>query len=227
MDVQTQPTLIALGIGPGDPAYLTLTARDHIARADVVTGFQTALDVVSDLITGERLALHYRDQEAGLAYLSQQIQTGKRCVLCVYGDVNFSAGELIARAEAACGPVIRLPGISSVQVAMARAGLAMETSLFITLHKRADITPDKAELLAAARQGQRDLIVLPRPFDIMPPAIAQYLLDEGISVDRPAWVYERLTLPDERVHAFSLGTLARSTIEFSDLSILIVRRNRE
>ena len=36
-------TITVLGVGPGDPDLLTLKAKDAIAGADVVAGFETVL----------------------------------------------------------------------------------------------------------------------------------------------------------------------------------------
>ncbi len=222
----TASTLVAVGVGPGDPAFLTLAATEQIAAADVVAGFKTALEVVASFIEGERLVLDYRNQEAGLARLAEKLGAGCKGVLCLYGDLNVSAGELLARAEAACGEVRRVPGISSIQIAMARSGLTLERSLFISFHKRADIEEDKRELLDAAMEGHRDLIVLPRPFDFMPSAIGRFLLEAGASGCRPVCVYERLTLEEERIHSCNLAAIAECQMNFSDLSIMMILRGR-
>src|SRR2546430_16425985 len=113
--------VILVGVGPGDPEYVTARVAKEIAAADVVAGFATVLAVAEPLITGQRMTLTYRNQEEQLAELARMHAAGKRCVVCCYGDLNFSAQELIVRVERHCGRVERIPGISSVQVACARA----------------------------------------------------------------------------------------------------------
>jgi len=216
--------VLLVGIGPGDPEYVTARAVHAIAAADIVAGFATALAVVDSWIRGKRLVLTYRNQEEQLAELARAHISGKRCVVCCYGDLTFSAQELIARVERHCGATDRIPGISSVQVACARAALAMEETLFITLHAREDITSAQEELLAAARSGKRHLIVLPQPWSFMPPQIAAWLVKEGIPGDRPVLVYQRLTLPGETTTQTTLGELAQWHEPFSDLSIVILPR---
>jgi len=76
--------------------------------------------------------------------------------------------ELIARVERHCGKVDRIPGISSVQIACARGGLAMEETLFFTLHARDGIQAALEEIVAAAAAGKRHLIILPLPWSFMP-----------------------------------------------------------
>ncbi len=214
-----------VGVGPGDPSYVTHKVAALVAEAEVVAGFATVLAVVDQWITGERLVLIYKNQEALLAELGRRHAAGRRCVVCAYGDLNFSARELIERVERHCGPTLRVPGISSVQVACARAGLAMEETLFLTLHVRGGIERAQAELVAAARANQRHLIALPLPWSFMPPEMAALLLDGGVPGARRVTVYQRLTLPGESATETTLTELAAwSGPAFSDLSIVVLPR---
>lgn len=212
-----------VGVGPGDPAYVTAKVARIIADAEIVAGFATVLAVIDQLITGQRMVLTYRNQEEQLAELAQAQQAGQRCVVCCYGDLNFSAQELIARVERHCGPTERTPGISSVQVACARAALAMEETLFITFHARDGIQRAQQELLTVM-SGTRNLILLPLPWSLMPPQIATLLLDNGMAKEQPVIVYQRLTLPDESALHTTLQQLAETSQTFSDLSIVVVPR---
>src|SRR5579864_4867360 len=99
-----------VGVGPGDPDYVTTKVAKEIAAANIVAGFATVLAVIEPLIVGQRLVLTYRNQEEQLAELARMHTDGKRCVVCCYGDLNFSAQELIARVERHCGPVERIAG---------------------------------------------------------------------------------------------------------------------
>jgi cobalt-precorrin-7 (C5)-methyltransferase len=120
-----------------------------------------------------------------------------------------------------CRDVKVVPGISSVQVACAKAGLAMEESLFISFHKSGPIDEEKEELLRVVKEGRRSVIVLPRPWDFMPKDIAKFLIDNGVSKDLEVMVCENLTLRDESVQACKLGDLLG--VEHGDLSIVILR----
>lgn len=211
-----------VGIGPGNPAYLTLAGRELIAGADIVAGFRSVLAVVADHIAGEQLVLDYRNQTAGLRAVAAALAQGKRAVLCAHGDASFSGQELVAQAREVCGTVRLTPGISSVQIALARAGLPMEETLFVTFHKRADITQDQEELAAAALAGRRNVIALPRPWDFMPAMMARFLLERGVAAGARVIVYERLTLDGETTYDMTLGELAARTAEFSDLSIVVL-----
>lgn len=215
-----------VGVGPGDPDYVTVRVAHEVAAADVVAGFATVLAVVDHLIKGQRLVLTYRNQEEQLAEVARAQKDGKRCVVCCYGDFNFSAQELVARVERHCGATERIPGISSVQVASARSALAMEETLFFTLHARAGSEAVQQEIIAAALANRRNVIILPLPWSCMPPQIAQILIDGNVAGDRPVTVHQQLTLPAERSLQTTLQQLAAWPDEFSDLSIVVVPSTR-
>ena len=216
-----------VGVGPGDPDYLTMRVAHEVAAADIVVGFATVLAVVDSLIKGQRIVLTYRNQEEQLAEVARMHAEGRRCVVCCYGDLNFSAQEFIARVERHCGVTERIPGISSVQVASARSALAMEEALFFTLHARAGIEAAKQEIIDAVAAGKRDVIMLPLPWSFMPRQIAQMLLEGGIAGDHPITVHQRLTLPDESSLHTTIQQLASCQEDFSDLSIVVVPRQRD
>ena len=208
-----------VGVGPGDPDLLTLKAQEAIRAADYVAGFETVLGPVRRWVVGEAMPMRYRDQEDILARLAAHAEAGKRCVVCAWGDLNFSSKELLDRVRRRAD-VELIPGISSVQVACARLGFTMETSLFITLHARDGHEEGLRELAEMLRERSRNLIVLPRPFDLMPAAIAARLLEQGIPADTPLFALQRLSFPDETIRQFTLSTLTEESSEFSDLTIL-------
>jgi cobalt-precorrin-7 (C5)-methyltransferase len=213
--------ITVVGVGPGDPDLLTLKAREALQQAETVVGFKSVLVPVRRWITGDVLPMSYADQDRVLDDLASLAGQGRRCVVCVWGDVNVSARELIDRVRQRVDLVHLVPGISSVQVACIRLGLALEESLFITLHARAGHDTATRELLSALRGGERHVILLPRPWDLMPRQISQLLLDQGIEEGTPVQVLQRLTLPEEKVTPFTLASLAAGEEEFSDLSIMV------
>lgn len=213
--------IVVVGVGPGDPDLLTLKARDILQAAQVVAGFETVLVPVLKWISGEVVPLRYVDQDARLDDLSLKARAGLRCVLCVWGDVSFSASELISRVRSRFEFVELVPGVSSIQAACAALGLALERCLFITLHSRSGVESAFEEAVDALRHRKRTVILLPRPWDLMPAAAAAELVKLGVDPDESVWVLERLTLPGEEMRAFSAGALARSSESFSDLSIMV------
>lgn len=217
---QTSVTVVA--VGPGDPRFLTLAGREALRNADIVVGFKTVLDVVQDW-TGEAdvRPMSYRDQEEVLQEAAAQAAKGKRCVVCCWGDLNVSARELLQRVRNKVDRLDLIPGISSIQIACARSGISLEDAVFITLHQRKEPEEALGELVHYLRDNRRHVILLPRPWDLMPAQIAGDLLSQGIPGDRPAAVYQRLTLEGEERWQGSLQECAAITSEFSDLSIMV------
>ena len=216
------PPVTVVAVGPGDSRLLTLRGRQVLEEADVVAGFKTVLDVVAPLLGNAELCpMSYRDQEEVLEYAVGEARKGRSFVVCCWGDLNVSARELLARVRKRADIVELVPGISSIQVACARTGIFIEDSLFITLHKRQEIDDDLTELAYYLKEDRRHIILLPRPYDLMPAGIAAHLVELGISGDRPMLVYQRLTLEGEKRWEGTLKQCAESKEEFSDLTIMI------
>jgi cobalt-precorrin-7 (C5)-methyltransferase len=201
---------------------LTLRGQEALKNADLVLGFKTVLNVVEPWVgNAEVRPMAYRDQEEVLEYAEMQVKQGKRCVVCCWGDLNVSARELLERVRRRADNVELIQGISSVQIAMSRTGISLEDAVFITLHKRADAASELEELVHYINEGRRHVILLPRPFDLMPAGIATGLLDAGVSGDLAMRVYQRLTLEDEKRWSGNVLQCSKVEEDFSDLSIMV------
>ncbi len=219
----------ALGIGPGGSEYLTAGAKDAIRSADVVVGFDSVVDHVRPLTTGEVLACDYTDESETLSRFAHRVAGGDVGVAVLMGDPNFSGYQFVGKLEALLDRPVRVqPGVSSLQVGAARARTPMEDTTFVTLHKSGPVDTDLARIRKTA--GKRHLLVLPRPFDLMPQDIAADLIDHGTPAGLETLVLERLTHPSERISRMTLGELATAaggdsaeSTTFSDLSVLAVR----
>ncbi len=218
----------AVGVGPGNPEFLTPRGERAVREADVVVGFETVVEFVDDLTDADLLACGYHDEGETLSAFADRVADGERGTAVLMGDPNHSGYQFLGKVERAVSEAVRVvPGVSSLQVAASRARTPMEETEFVTLHKSGDLTDDLARLRAAV--GDRHLLVLPRPFDLMPGDVAADLLDEaGAAPDLPALVLEHLTHGDEEsITRSTLGELAEHAGEetpFSDLSVLAVRR---
>ena len=219
----------AVGIGPGNAELLTRRAGRLLREADAVVGFETVVEYVADETDAELIACGYRDEPAALARFADRVGDGARGVAVLMGDPNHSGYQFLGKVEAAVDASVEVvPGVSSVQVAASRARTPLEDAAFETLHVRGDVTPAMDRLRRDV--GRRHLIVIPRPYDLMPEDVAAALLADGADPDLEALVLERLTHPDERVTRTDLGSLADGAggdtaddTAFSDLSVLVVR----
>ncbi|MCI0846140.1 MAG: precorrin-6y C5,15-methyltransferase (decarboxylating) subunit CbiE [Chloroflexi bacterium] len=215
-------SVTVVGIGPGDAQMVTLQGREALAQASLVAGFSTVLEVVKPWLDhAEVCPMTYRNQEEVLDYAIGQARQGRACVVCCWGDLNVSARELLERVRRRVDHVQLIPGISSIQVALARSGISLEETLFITLHQRKEAESDLEELVHYLKEGRRHIILLPRPFDLMPPVIARGLLEEGIPAGRPVTIFQRLTMAGEEEWSGTLEDCAAISRELSDLSIMV------
>ncbi|MBC8281423.1 MAG: precorrin-6y C5,15-methyltransferase (decarboxylating) subunit CbiE [Chloroflexi bacterium] len=217
----TRATIVA--VGPGDNGFLTLKGKQAIEEADLVAGFETVLNVIRPFAKkAELCSMAYRDQEEVLDYaVNKVVKEGKSLVVCAWGDLNVSAKELLDRVRRRVEHVDLVPGISSVQIAMSRTGISMEHTVFVTLHTRAGTEDALDELIHYLKDGRRNIILLPRPFDLMPAGIAAGILSKGIPGDRQMTVFQRLTHDDEQRWSGTISECAAITTEFSDLSLMV------
>ncbi len=219
----TKVTII--GVGPGDSGFLTLKGKQALEEADLVAGFQTVLNVVLPFAKNAELCpMAYRDQEEVLDYAVGQVKEGKSLVVCAWGDLNVSAKELLDRVRRRVDHVDLVPGISSVQIAMSRTGISLEDVVFITLHRRDGKESALEELVYYLKDGRRNIILLPSPYDLMPAGIAAGVIEKGVPGDHRMTVYQRLTHDDEQSWSGSVSECAAITTDFSDLSIMIFHR---
>jgi len=209
--------ILAIGVGPGSPEYLTVKAKNEIESADIVAGFKPALNTVKEFVHGEIVEIDYAREGELLKYITDK-SNNKKCVFCCTGDPNFSDSQLLEKIELHTEIEI-LPGVSSVQVAASKARVAFENSVFISFHKRGSIEAQKRELLSRIKEN-KNIILLPRPYDFMPEEIAKYLMGNGISPDIRVIIYENLTM-DERERHKSLMEIEG---DFSDLCIMVIKR---
>lgn len=217
--------LFVVGIGPGAKEYITERVRKIIKDADLVAGFEPAINIIRGLVNkkAEIIVLDYANEKIKLDIIASKLSESKKCVICCVGDPNFSEQQFIKKIKSACGQTEVIPGISSVQIAAAMAGLAMEDIRFITFHKSGSLETEKMELIEASKLG-KNIILLPCPWDFMPQDIARLLIRNGISPKVGISIYEKLTLENETVFNGRLEDLPGK--DFSDLSIMIIKQNR-
>ena len=213
-----------VGVGPGDPDYMTQLGLRLIKQADIVAGFQAVTEIVKPFI-GENsriMVMRYRDQVEKLRTVAALHQEGMNCVVLFMGDPHFSGFQLLERVELACGHRVEtVPGISSAQVLASRCRIAFDETTFITFHRRGEIGSFKEHLVHVIKDG-RNAIVIPRPWDFMPRDISLFLVSEGVPSEHSVDVWERLTQSE----AAWIGNLGNCAGAFSDMSIMLIRTLR-
>ena len=227
--------LFIVGVGPGSPKYLTDIAKEAIAKSHYIIGYNYTLSTIEGIIDKSRqqvFQITMRTQENVYQDIYAKMKDDECCTVPFTGDANFSESEVVDRLLEIFGSdnVEMIPGISSIQVAAARAHVPTDKAFVVTFHVTNDIEPKKQEMLQAVREG-RSLILLPRPWPrdrsrhFMQSEIAKFLREGGIDTTKlKVWVFEHLTTDKETTFRGMVFDLEGK--EFSDLSAMVVDQTK-
>ncbi len=215
----------AVGVGPGNPEYITERVKKIIGMSDIIIGYRYTINTIRHLIDGKDVRyVTLSTQEDIYAKVAEEIRnSNKICTIPFTGDANFSESEIIDRLREIFGDdnVLIEAGISSIQVAASRSKIPLDKSVVITFHITGSIEREKKMLIDALKE-RKNVILLPRPWDFMPRDISLFLKDNGIAVKEfDVEIYERLTLDDECITKSDLDTIPAK--EYSDLSVMVIK----
>jgi precorrin-6y C5,15-methyltransferase (decarboxylating) CbiE subunit len=223
--------LFVVGVGPGSPKYLTDAAKEAIVKSQYLIGYNYPLSTIKTIIDKSRqqvFQVTMQTQEGIYQNIYREMKDGEYCTVPFTGDVNFSESEVVDMLLEIFGSdnVEIIPGISSIQVAAAKAHMPTDKAFIVTFHVTDDIEAKKQEMLQAIRQG-KSVILLPRPWPrdrskhFMQSEIAKFLRTSGIDTTRlEVWVFEHLTT--EKETTFRGMAIDLEGKEFSDLSAMVV-----
>lgn len=217
--------VFAVGVGPGSPKYVTDVVKEIVKNSDIVIGYKYTLKTIEQLIAGKEVyEITMQDQEEAYQKVSKNIGN-RTCVVPFTGDVNFSESEVVDRLIEIFGDVEIVPGISSIQVAAAKAKVPLDKSRVITMHVSTSIEEKKIELQKALTDGF-SVVLVPRPWPkepskhFMQSEIAIYLKKHGFDTSKiKVHVFEFLTT-DKETHF--IGTVKDlEGRQFSELSVMV------
>jgi precorrin-6y C5,15-methyltransferase (decarboxylating) CbiE subunit len=223
--------LFVVGVGPGSPKYLTDVAKEAIAKSHYIVGYKYPLSTIEGIIDKSRqqvFQITMKTQEGIYQDIYTKMKDGEYCTVPFTGDVNFSESEVVDRLLEIFGDdnVEVIPGISSIQVAAAKAHIPTDQAFIVTFHVTDEIEQKKQEMLQAIRQD-RSVILLPRPWPgdrsrhFMQSEIAKFLRKSGIdTIKLKVWVFEHLTTEKETTFRGTMADLEGK--EFSDLSAMVI-----
>jgi cobalt-precorrin-7 (C5)-methyltransferase len=223
--------LFAVGVGPGSPRYLTEAAKEAVRKSMYIIGYKYTLATIDGVIDRNKqqvFEITMKNQEQVYQDVYGKMRDGEYCTVPFTGDVNFSESEVVDRLLQIWGDENTeiIPGISSIQVAAAKARVPSDKALIVTFHVTGDIEAKKAALLEAVRQA-RSVILLPRPWPSEPSRhfmqsdIAKFLRENGIDTSLlKVQVFEHLTTANEKSYAGKVSDLEGK--EFSDLSAMVI-----
>jgi uroporphyrin-III C-methyltransferase/precorrin-2 dehydrogenase/sirohydrochlorin ferrochelatase len=214
----SQGEVYLIGAGPGDADLLTLRALQLLQQADVVLYDRLVSEAVLQRVrrdaqridVGKQSGRHRATQERIHALLLQHARAGKRVARLKGGDpfIFGRGGEEIDLLQQAGISVIVVPGVT--------AALGAAAAVMLPLTQRG-IAP-AVTFVTATGEGAADLnwAALAAPLQTVVfymgvaqlPRIVEHLRAHGAAGDRPATIVERATLPEQRVVAGVLDTIA-------------------
>ena len=214
----------AVGVGPGSPSFVPNVIKDVISKCDIVIGYGYTLKTIESFLNGQqKIEVTMKNQED--AYQKIAAEDNHTILIPFTGDVNFSESEVVDRLIEVFGEVEIIPGISSIQVAAAKARIPIDKSKVITMHVTTSIEEKKLELQKALIDGL-SVILVPRPWPkipekhFMPSEIAKYLKNSGFETSgMKVYVFESVTTENETVFEGMVSELEDK--EFSDLSVMV------
>ena len=214
----------AVGVGPGSPSFVPNVIKDVISKCDVVIGYGYTLNTIEGFLNGQqKIEVTMKNQED--AYQKIAAEDNHTILIPFTGDVNFSESEVVDRLIEVFDEVEIIPGISSIQVAAAKARVPIDKSKVITMHVTTPIEEKKLELQKALIDGF-SVILVPRPWPkipekhFMPSEIAKYLKNNGFETSKmKVYVFESVTTENETMFEGMVSELEGK--EFSDLSVMV------
>ena len=220
----------AVGVGPGSPRYITDAVKEVILYSEIVIGYKYTLKTIERLLVNKEVyEVTMQNQEETYQKVAKTLGD-KTCVIPFTGDVNFSESEVVDRLIEIFGNVQIIPGISSIQVAAAKASVPLDKSKVITMHVTTSIEEKKLELQKALLDGF-SVILVPRPWpkdpskNFMQSEIALYLKNHGFDTSKiKVHVFEFLTTEKETSFVGMLKDLEGR--QFSDLSVMVFDQYR-
>ena len=214
----------AVGVGPGSPSFVPNVIKDVISKCDVIIGYGYTLKTIEGFLNGQqKIEVTMKNQEE--AYQRIAAEDNHTILIPFTGDVNFSESEVVDRLIEVFDQVEIIPGISSIQVAAAKARVPIDKSKVITMHVTTPIEEKKLELQKALIDGF-SVILVPRPWPkipekhFMPSEIAKYLKNAGFETSKmKVYVFEAVTTENETTFEGKVSELEGK--EFSDLSVMV------
>lgn len=213
-----------VGVGPGDPEYLTLKGYKAIKDSRIIVGWKSVIDRFSQILNDkEVIVLNYKNETE---QLTKAIEMGKteNVAILNHGDPSVSDWQFVEKIRNLCADkgvkIEIISGVSSLNIALAKLGLDMNFVGFVTLHVRGDNYRMLNDVISILKMN-RVAIVIPEPYKDGPQRLAKFLYERNLNCR--VIVFEKLTYDDEKVKQYdNLVSLINETYQFSDLVIMAI-----
>ncbi len=162
--------IYVVGFGPGDPRLRTPEAVEAIRRAEVVVGYRTYIELVSDLLEGKEVIAAGMREEIYRAKIALTLAgEGRRVAVVSDGDPQvFGMAPLVLEMASrldASTPIKVVPGVTAALAAGALLGAPLGSD-FVVLNLSPLLTPREVILRRVRLAAEADLVLaLYNPID--------------------------------------------------------------
>ncbi len=198
-----------LGVGPGTGDYLLPITREIAADCDVLIGGRRALSLFPS--RGRELIEIDSDLKGIISFISKH-RDQQRIAVLASGDPGLYGILKVLLEEFSPEDLQVFPGISSMQLAFARARLPWHDAEMRSLHARRD-----DDLCQVVKESE--VVGIFTDEINTPHKVVSRLLEEGID-DCRVFVGSRLAYPEERTYQGSLQGLLQE--EEFEMAVMVI-----
>jgi precorrin-3B C17-methyltransferase len=228
--------LSVIGLGPGDPRYLTPEASDALAAAEALYGYGPYLDRVPPRAGQSRHASDNREEKARAAAALRHAAQGTRVAVVSGGDPGVFAMAAAVCEEIEAGPesfrtldVAIIPGITAMLAVAARIGAPLGHD-FCAISLSDNLKPwELIERRLDAAAGAGFVIALYNPISRARPwqfGNAIERLRRHLPPATPVVFGRAVGRPDEQIDVVTLGAADTAKADMATLVIVGTRETR-
>lgn len=218
-------TVAIVGAGPGDPGLVTVRALELVRASEILVYDRlVSLDLVSQAVGATRIARESLSQEEVNDLLVHHGKQGRRVVRLKGGDpFIFGRGAEEVAALAAAGVEYEVvPGLSTLTAIPGLAGIPLTArGVAAQLTVLTGTSGDGRELDYERLAGTPGTLVVFMGLARLE-TIADNLILAGRSVDEPAAVVSRLSLPGVERRIGTLGTIAGDARGLASPAVVVI-----
>jgi uroporphyrin-III C-methyltransferase len=218
-------TVAIVGAGPGDPGLVTVRALELVRASEILVYDRlVSLDLVSQAVGATRIARESLSQEEVNDLLVHHGKQGRRVVRLKGGDpFIFGRGAEEVAALAAAGVEYEVvPGLSTLTATPGLAGIPLTArGVAAQLTVLTGTSGDGRELDYERLAGTPGTLVIFMGLARLE-TIADNLILAGRSVDEPAAVISRLSLPGVERRIGTLGTIAGDARGLASPAVVVI-----
>lgn len=200
-----------VGIGPGNPDYITPIAQRVIEEADVLVGGERNLELFQEL--NKQTFIIGNNLKEVVNFIKLNYLNNKIAVLAsgdpgMFGILNYLKGYFQEE------ELEVIPGISSIQLAAAKVKLPWHDGILASIHGR------ELEQVINLIRNNNKVIVLTDDKNT-PQVLGEKLVQEGV-VDKRVYLCSYLSYPQEEIIKTSVRELADLTKEYIHCVVIFV-----